>query len=610
MNHITDHTLKLNTSLQGKSYTYTIQKVLGQGTFGITYLATTQIKVAGALGELETTMQVAVKEFFMREINGREDNTVTSGSKGGLYDKYKQKFAHEAKNLSKLHHPNIVKVLEYFEANNTVYYAMEYVEGGSLDEYIAQKKGLSEEECVKYTRQIGTALSYMHAHKMLHLDLKPGNVMLRKNGDAVLIDFGLSKQYDENGNPESSTTVGGGTPGYAPLEQADYQEGKSIPVAIDVYALGATLFKMLTGVCPPKASILFNDGFPAYTLQQHGVSEGLIACVAHAMAPSKKDRLPNVEVFMQQLGSSTEEETEMQKPQADASLHSVPPATPTTPTPAPRPRKNFTYPLLALMAVLLVGIIYLISRSDVGKDDSLITQLANIDTVSVQRQEPIVDDTVPIRKPELTREEPSKEEVTPMAQPQPSKPQPAKEEKVTPPATQRTENGPKDAQAQYELGNKYYEEKNYSEAIKWFRKAAEQGNTAAQTGLGDMYHYGHGVTRNYKEAVKWYRKAAEQGYAEAQSMLGEMYGSGWGVTCDQQKSFQWYWKAAEQGYVHAQFCVGNKYFHGWGVTKDYQEAIKWYRKAAEQGSPAAQNELASMYYEGKGVTKNKQEAAK
>ena len=296
------NTLSPNTLLRGKSYTYTIQKVLGQGTFGITYLATTQIKVHGALGELETTMQVAVKEFFMRDINGREENTVTTGSKGGIYANYKKKFAREAENLSKLKHPHIVKVLEFFEANNTVYYAMEYVEGGSLDNYIKQQNGLPEAECLKYAQQIGSALSYMHAHKMLHLDLKPGNVMLRKNGEAVLIDFGLSKQYDENGEPESSTSVGSGTPGYAPIEQANYHEGKDFPVTMDVYALGATLFKMLTGVRPPEASVILNEGFPAYELQKHHVSNTLIAQIAKAMADRKKDRPQSVDAFLQGLG--------------------------------------------------------------------------------------------------------------------------------------------------------------------------------------------------------------------------------------------------------------------------------------------------------------------
>ena len=300
------NTLQSGTTLQGKAYTYTIQKVLGQGTFGITYLANTQVEISGALGEINTTIQVAIKEFFMKEINGREDNTVTSGSKGGVYDKYKQKFAREAENLSKLHHPNIVKVLEYFEANNTVYYTMEYVEGGNLDKYIEQKDGLPEAECVKYAKQIGSALSYMHAHKMLHLDLKPGNVMLRKNGDAVLIDFGLSKQYDESGNPETSTTVGGGTPGYAPLEQSDYHEGKGFPITMDVYALGATMYKMLTGVRAPEASAILNDGFPAYELQRHQVSDALIACVARAMSALKKDRPQSVEALLKEVQKNTQ----------------------------------------------------------------------------------------------------------------------------------------------------------------------------------------------------------------------------------------------------------------------------------------------------------------
>ncbi|MBM6882265.1 serine/threonine protein kinase [Bacteroides caecigallinarum] len=301
MNNTNDNALKPGTLLRGKSYTYTIQKVLGQGTFGITYLATTQIKVTGALGEIDTTIQVAIKEFFMKEVNGRKENTVTTGSQGGIYANYKKKFAREAENLSKLHHPNIVRVLEFFEANNTVYYAMEYVDGGSLDKYIKPYQGIPESEALKQAKQIGAALSYMHTHKMLHLDLKPGNIMLRKNGDIVLIDFGLSKQYDKNGEPESSTSVGNGTPGYAPIEQANYHEGKDFPVTMDVYAFGATLFKMLTGVPPLKADEILNEGFPAYELQKHQVSNSLIACIAKAMSSMKKDRPQSVEAFLQEL---------------------------------------------------------------------------------------------------------------------------------------------------------------------------------------------------------------------------------------------------------------------------------------------------------------------
>ena len=181
--------------------------MLGQGSFGITYLVTTKIKVTGSLGELETTLKVAVKEFFMREVNGREGSTVTAGIYGGLYEKCKEKFIREADILSKLRHPNIVKVLEYFEANNTAYYVMEYIDGGDLDAYIRQRNGLPEAECVRYARQIGSALSYMHARKMLHLDVKPGNIMLRQSGDAVLADLGSSIECDEEDAEEMDTCM-------------------------------------------------------------------------------------------------------------------------------------------------------------------------------------------------------------------------------------------------------------------------------------------------------------------------------------------------------------------------------------------------------------------
>ena len=502
MNETNNNTLKSGTTLQGKAYTYTIRQMLGQGTFGITYLATTKVKVAGALGELETTMQVAIKEFFMKEINGREDNTVTSGSKGGVYDKYKKKFAREAENLSKLHHPNIVKVLEYFETNNTIYYAMEYVEGGNLDAYIAQRNGLPEAECVKYAEQIGSALSYMHAHKMLHLDLKPGNVMLRKNGDAVLIDFGLSKQYDDNGNPETSTTIGGGTPGYAPIEQSDYHEGKSFPVTMDVYALGATMYKMLTGVRAPEASAILNDGFPAYELQKHQVSDEMIAHIAKAMSALKKDRPQSVEAFLTSLGG---EETSLNlngnedtiKPDKDI----VRPAKPiANPTPAQNSSKNKIYIASGVAAVLIIaGIItYMVSKrqSDTVEDISLTEWLPTNDSL----QTSVMNDTASItthvaQQTETTSSQPPKKE-------NPVRENVSKLEATTP-------NPPTNTARKNEA----------KPDAKKITQLAEQGDAEAQYELGRMYFLGKGMPRNATKALEWYQKAAEQGNALAQNEL-------------------------------------------------------------------------------------------
>ena len=288
------HQLSPNTIIKGKKFSYTIKKVLGQGTFGITYLAT--VKLSGDLGDLDD-IQVCLKEFFMKELNGRIGNTVTSSNNGGLVSEYKNKFKKEALNLSRLKHDNIVKVLESFEANNTAYYSMEFLPSGSLDEYIESKRGLSEKESIRFALQICNALSFMHKNKMLHLDLKPKNIMVGNNGGIKLIDFGLSKQYNGQGEPESSTSVGSGTPGYAPLEQASYRDGKDFPVTMDVYAMGATMFKMLTGKRPPVASYIINDGFPSHELHSKGISSMMCSCIEKAMAARKREPFSSIDAF-------------------------------------------------------------------------------------------------------------------------------------------------------------------------------------------------------------------------------------------------------------------------------------------------------------------------
>ena len=298
------NSLKVGTVLHGKNYDYKIEKAIDDGTFGITYLASIKVKAQGPLGTLQTEMKVAVKEFFMKKLNGRNGNTVTnSSSSADDYEYYKSKFIKESQKLSKLKHPNIVKVLENFEANGTAYYAMEYLDGGSLEDRIAKKGGLGEDEAKRLAGKIGNALSYMHSQGMLHLDLKPKNIMLRANAEPVVIDFGLSKQYTASGEPESSTNIGKGTPGYAPIEQSMYREGsKTFPVTMDVYALGATMFKMLTGKTPPEAPLIMNYGFPADELLDKKVTLDTIRAIKKAMESKVADRCQTVAEFVTLLG--------------------------------------------------------------------------------------------------------------------------------------------------------------------------------------------------------------------------------------------------------------------------------------------------------------------
>lgn len=316
----TQSALPAGTVLKGGNASYTLLKTLGQGSFGITYLA------KNIVGEDEVEQLFCIKEFFMRDINGRESTSVTSSNREGMFDYYKRKFEQESDHLSRLHHKNIVMVVDAFRANSTSYYVMQYIDGQSLDSLIAAKGRLSTDETVGITRQVGSALSCMHSMGMLHLDVKPANVMMADEKTAILIDFGLSKQYDQNGQPESSTTVGSGTPGYAPIEQANHREGKDFPVQMDVYALGATMLKMLTGQRPPEASDILNFGFPKKELKQKGVPQPIIGVVEKAMKPQRNHRFQTIEQMMTALNEAMDkvkENEEKQKRRAESEATTV-----------------------------------------------------------------------------------------------------------------------------------------------------------------------------------------------------------------------------------------------------------------------------------------------
>ena len=170
------------------------------------------------------------------------------------------------------------------------------------------------------------------------------------------------------------------------------------------------------------------------------------------------------------------------------------------------------------------------------------------------------------------------------------------------------------AYGRYWLGRSYAEGKgvaqDYAEAVKWFRAAAEQGHAGAQNWLGSCYFNARGLPRDSGEAVKWFRKAAEHGLADAQCNLGLCYHSGHGVAQDYGEAVKWFRKAAEQGYAVAQNNLGWCYANGQGVAQDYGEAVKWYRKAAEQGDADAQFNLGCCYEKGKGVARDYAEAVK
>lgn len=293
---MTSTQLQPGTVIHGTHNDYRIERVLGQGSFGITYVANVRLK--GRLGAIESAAMVAIKEFFLRDVSSRNGLRVFSVSDSTLCSDYRRDFLREAQNLSRLDNKHIVKVLETIEENDTVYYVMEYLSGGNLDQHILSHGKLSCREALDIAIQIGEALKCMHAQHMLHLDLKPLNVMRGEDGHIVLIDFGLSKCFGADGQPESSTRIGQGTTGYAPIEQHSFKKADGFMPTLDIYALGATLFKMLTGSVPPEASVVLNEGLPVDELSSAGVPPAVIALVERAMQPLRRMRHQTVGEFV------------------------------------------------------------------------------------------------------------------------------------------------------------------------------------------------------------------------------------------------------------------------------------------------------------------------
>ncbi len=251
-------TLPIGTTINSGQTTYYVEQVLGQGGFGITYKVTATLK----FGKIAQKGSFAMKEHFLSEYCERESTTNRmqfSAPVKNKVDESLRDFIAEARRLNTLDHPNIVAVNEVFEANNTAYYVMEYIEGKSLRHYIENHGILTEEQALTVITPILNAVSYLHNNRMTHLDIKPDNIMMRPDENSedlvpVLIDFGLSKHYDEQGRPTSTIRIQGCSQGYAPVEQ--YLGINNFSPTADVYALAATLYYLLVGKDPIIASEL------------------------------------------------------------------------------------------------------------------------------------------------------------------------------------------------------------------------------------------------------------------------------------------------------------------------------------------------------------------
>lgn len=283
--------------LQSKDRIYEIVKVLGAGSFGITYLATTKVSI----GNISTTIKFAIKEHFMSAscYRGNDGATVNivPGAKSDVVDS-RADFITEANRLKRLclKSRNIVSVNETFEANGTAYYVMEYLDGGNPSK-------CSEEEAVSIVMQIADAIYEIHNEHVLHLDIKPDNIVLKTNDKnetyPVLIDFGISKHFDSKGRPTSSLSAKGASPGYAPQEQ--YAGVSEFSPKYDIYALAAVLFYLCTGQNPPDAFKISPNQQELKKGLSGKVSPNIEKTILNAMKPTAMERTSHIKQFCNDL---------------------------------------------------------------------------------------------------------------------------------------------------------------------------------------------------------------------------------------------------------------------------------------------------------------------
>lgn len=266
---------------------YKIKEILGQGGFGITYLA----------HDMNLDEDVAIKEFLPIELAMREGDFSIHPLSDGHKKNYEwglDRFIKEARTLTKFKHPNIVRVRSVFKENNTAYMVMEYERGESLQEILTRRKKLDEAELINIIIPLLGGLEIVHETGFIHRDIKPANIFIRKDGSPLLLDFGSARQAL---GEETKTLTSLVSPGYAPFEQYYSKSDEQGPFT-DIYGLGATLYRAVTGVSPMDAvdrskSILQNSTDSIVTASEIAkgqYSERFLAAIDHAMKFKPEER--------------------------------------------------------------------------------------------------------------------------------------------------------------------------------------------------------------------------------------------------------------------------------------------------------------------------------
>lgn len=512
--------LKQGATLQNGKYT--IIKKIGQGGFGITYLAE-----QSGLGE------VTVKEFFVRDSCQRQPDSsmVILGTEANkqLLGKYMNTFIKEAKTLKKLRNRHIVSIHDVFEENGTAYYTMDYIPGGSLQSLLEKEGKFPEEKVLHFAEQLCDVLRFIHQRNYLHLDIKPSNILYDTEEDNLyLIDFGLSKHYRDDGE-QSTVTPTGISEGFTPIEQYNPEALSTFTASTDIYAMGATLYKLLTAQRPPLCTQKFkhtNFMFP------EGTSVNLCNAIRHAMLRDADDRPQSIDAWCEILLTGQPLLTdEHEQPVSDEKNNHVGSVITTS-------EETFiTDPLSAPDSAALP---LHPTDNEVAEKEILSTHAEYAESVNINQPKSRPSDfkkgIMVLLGTVLTAGILIFYLVTSLI--------------------------PEDTPMEKAI--KLHQEGDYVQALPLFKELAEGNNREAQFILGHYYEKGLGVEKDDKTAFNWYQLSAKRYCTEAEFSLALCYEKGIGTEVDEDKAIEWYkrngtsaaWHALER--LKCQFHIDEK----------------------------------------------------
>ena len=597
----------MSVSVLGK---YEVRGVLGRGAMGTVYDGWDPV----------IARRVAIKAVSVSDLADPEAQEQLA------------RFRQEAQAAGRLHHPNVVGVFDIGEAatdfGEAAYIVMEFVEGRSLAMVLEGSERLPLIQVRHVMQGLLRGLQYSHGRGVIHRDIKPANLILTKDNEIKIADFGIAR-IESSSLTQAGTVMG--TPAYMSPEQF---RGEPPDLRTDIYSAGVLLYELLTGKRPfvgSFASIMhkaLHAEPPSVTALATSTPMTLDKVVARAMAKRPIDRYPDADAFLAALL------TALEMPAA-----SLPKGTVTDATVLQRPpvsRRSGTVLLAgAGLAVLVLAggswavLSFRVPVLTPNRRPAVSTLPAAREALpqtpaapgpasigrpnSVVPRPPSIHGSTSVAGAAIVPTAPETGGKTAQTDLLPSTAPVASDQAAPglaghPAIAADSAAGAISADLAVQRAKTASGLGHFAEAAQWLQRAADQGNAEAQNDLGAFYGSGRGVPRDDAVAMRWYQRAADQGDAEAQYNLGALYEDGQGVRQDYAEAARWYRRAADLGDADAQYNLGVFFLNGQGVPRDDAEGMRLLRRAADQGDADAQNAIGTLYVSGQGVPPNNAEA--